>query len=136
MNDINAIRDQIRVNPNAVLQIWPKYAPDAHTVMRDELLWGWNPNANGGEIILKLGHFPIHFVARPGAHKVEALAVRSSILFLSDSAPGTPPKMIHWGLTKLDAHTWGVSPSVHLPGAFHGYVTLCEVPEPAPWEDK
>lgn len=132
MNDINKIREQIRVNPNAVLHVWPKYAADAFTSNRDELLWGWNPNANGGEVVLKLGRYPLHFVARPGEPAMEE--PRSS--FIYTPGPPAPAKMKHWGLTKLGPSVWTVSPSVHLPDAFHGYVTLCEVPDPAPWEAK
>lgn len=133
MRDIEKIRAQLRVNPDAILHVWPTYASDAFVTNRDELLWGWNLNANGGEIILKLGRYPIHFPARPGEFALEE-APRSSLILIPGASG--PPKMKHWGLTKLGGDVWAVSPSIHLPSAFHGYVTLCAVPNPPPWEIK
>lgn len=130
MNDIREIRAQIGHNPNAVLHVWPKYTPDALDERRDELLWGWLRACQ--EIVLRLGRFPLHFGAKVGPPEFEPPPT-PTVLWTPNPQPA-PPKMKSWGLTKLDAHTWAVTPSVHLPGAFHGYVVLCEVPEPAPWE--
>jgi hypothetical protein len=37
-------------------------------------------------------------------------------------------------LQRLDRYTWDISPSVHFPGQYHGFVTLVGVPVPEPWE--
>lgn len=132
MNDINEIRAQIKHNPNVVLHVWPRYTKNALDDPRDELLWGWLGPCS--EIVLRLGRFPLHFNAKVGAPEFEPSPAPSLLWTPNASQQHAAPKMKHWGLTKLDARTWAVSPSIHLPGAFHGYVVLCEVPEPAPWE--
>lgn len=38
-----------------------------------------------------------------------------------------------WSLVRLGPGVWDVEPSVVVPGQFHGYITLVDVPEPAPW---
>lgn len=129
MRNIEQIRATIRANPGAVLQVWPTYTPDAFNDPKDALMWGWNPNAHGGEIVLRLGRYSLCFPARPGESAFEPITPSLIIL-----ATPQPAKMRHWGLVKLGPSVWAVTPSVHLPDAFHGYVTLCEVPEPAPWE--
>lgn len=35
---------------------------------------------------------------------------------------------------KVWSGVWALSPSLNLPGVFHGYLVLSGVPEPAPWE--
>jgi hypothetical protein len=42
-------------------------------------------------------------------------------------------KMVRWGLRKLGPTVWMVQPSIVVPGALHAFVTIVEVPEPAPW---
>jgi hypothetical protein len=130
MRDIEAIRAQVRANPNAVLFVWPTYTERFLDDPRDALLWGWNPSER--EIVLRLGHYPLHFKAEAGEPVMEEAALRPFLIYVP--RPPTPTKMKHWGLTKLGPSVWAVSPSIHLPGTFHGYVTLCEVPDPAPWE--
>lgn len=39
-----------------------------------------------------------------------------------------------WTLEKLGAGVWAVLPSLHFQGVIHAYVTIKNVPEPAPWE--
>lgn len=39
-----------------------------------------------------------------------------------------------WRLVKLAPGVWDVPVSVHVPGQMHAFMTLLEVPEPAPWE--
>ncbi len=39
-----------------------------------------------------------------------------------------------WLLQRLAPGVWDVPTSIHVPGQFHGFVTLLGVPEPAPWE--
>lgn len=132
MNDINQIRAQLRMNSNAILHVWPRFTPQPFDDPRDELLWGWNPNANGGEVVLRLGRYPIHFAARIGDPVMEKATATASLIIIPGPPP--PPRMKAWGLTKLGDSVWAVAPSIHLPGAFHGYVVLCDVPNPAPWE--
>lgn len=38
-----------------------------------------------------------------------------------------------WGLRKLGLGVWALSDSIHLPGIYHAYVVLHDVPEPPPW---
>lgn len=38
-----------------------------------------------------------------------------------------------WGLVRLGDSVWTLARSVHIPGQFHAFVTLVNVPEPAPW---
>ena len=40
-----------------------------------------------------------------------------------------------WPLVKLAAGVWDVPVSIVVPGYFHGFVTLLDVPDPAPWEE-
>ena len=39
-----------------------------------------------------------------------------------------------WQLVKLGPGVWDVLPSIHVPGQMHAFVTIVEVPDPAPWE--
>lgn len=39
-----------------------------------------------------------------------------------------------WPLLQLAPGVWDLPRSVHVPGQFHGFVTLLGVPEPAPWQ--
>lgn len=39
----------------------------------------------------------------------------------------------HWQLVRLGPGVWDISPSVHVPGQLHAFLTLVDVPEPAPW---
>jgi len=41
-------------------------------------------------------------------------------------------KMVSWGMRRLGPTVWMVSPSIIIPG-LHAFVTIVEVPEPAPW---
>jgi hypothetical protein len=51
-----------------------------------------------------------------------------------DGKPGTREDgRFAWALTRLDTHTWDVTPSVHFPSQLHGHLTLIDVPDPAPW---
>lgn len=52
--------------------------------------------------------------------------------------PGGPPRFgpgfSVWSLLKIEPSTWQIVPSVHFRGYLHAFVTLVEVPDPAPWE--
>ncbi len=52
----------------------------------------------------------------------------------ADGAPadGPPPRFV---LQRLGPTVWTLAPSLVVPGALHAYVTLVDVPDPAPWED-
>lgn len=39
-----------------------------------------------------------------------------------------------WDLVKLAPTVWDIPMSVHVPGQLHAYITLLNVPDPAPWE--
>lgn len=47
--------------------------------------------------------------------------------------PGVPYNVEAFGLEHIGPGVWVVSPSVWVPGAFHAYVVLRDVPEPAPF---
>ena len=47
--------------------------------------------------------------------------------------PGVPYKVDAFGLTRIGPGVWVVSPSVWVEGAFHAFVVLHDVPEPAPF---
>lgn len=50
------------------------------------------------------------------------------------SDPGEfPPYFVAY---KIGATVWKVAPSLTVPGMIHTYLTLVDVPEPAPWESK
>ncbi len=39
-----------------------------------------------------------------------------------------------FGIRKVALGLWTLNPSLNIPGAFHGYVVVHGVPDPAPWE--
>lgn len=52
--------------------------------------------------------------------------------FLDVDPDGT--RQDRWGLMKLAPGVWDIPVSVVVPGQFHAFVTLVNVPDPAPWE--
>lgn len=52
------------------------------------------------------------------------------------SPDASDPTMLCWGLRRLGPSVWTVEPSVVTPFGFHAFVTICEVPEPAPFVEK
>ena len=42
----------------------------------------------------------------------------------------------HWQLVRLGPGVWDISPSVVVQGQLHAFLTLVDVPEPAPWLDR
>lgn len=50
------------------------------------------------------------------------------------SGPHDKPEA--WGLEQLGPGVWSVEPSVIIPGLLHAFVTMVNVPEPAPWSKK
>jgi hypothetical protein len=43
-------------------------------------------------------------------------------------------EMEAWGLEQLGQGAWDLSPSIQQPARFHGFFTIVDVPDPAPWE--
>lgn len=47
--------------------------------------------------------------------------------------PGVPYAVEAFGLTRIGIGVWVVAPSVWVPGTFHAYVVVYDVPVPAPF---
>ncbi len=63
------------------------------------------------------------------------LAVRRKAkrqVFFIDVVPGTRVDN-RWSLVQLSPGVWEVTPSVHVPGQIHAFITLVNVPQPPPW---
>lgn len=43
---------------------------------------------------------------------------------------GPPPRFV---LLQLGSTVWKITPSLFVPSLVHGYITIINVPEPAPW---
>lgn len=43
---------------------------------------------------------------------------------------GPPPRFVMY---RLGPGVWKITPSLYVPTMVHGYLTLVDVPEPAPW---
>lgn len=48
--------------------------------------------------------------------------------------PSDVARADRWMLVKLAPGVWDIPTSIHVPGQFHGFTTLLNVPDPAPWE--
>ena len=49
---------------------------------------------------------------------------------------GPREKPTAWGMQKLGEGVWALEPSLVIPDVFHAFVTIINVPSPAPWEIK
>jgi hypothetical protein len=46
----------------------------------------------------------------------------------------TEDEVITYGLDRLSAGVWAMTPSLNIEGFIHAFVVLYDVPDPAPWE--
>ena len=102
-------------NPSlACGQAFLRYEKDAERYRGTELVFG----VNGGSVILMFGFsgFPVEIpVSEDGPEQNEF------------------GEAVSFGAEKIASGLWALTPSLNIPGVIHVFVTLYDVPSPAPW---
>lgn len=98
-------------------QIFARFVREDDRMQGGEVLASWEPN---GQMLLWLG----------GDGMLP--------LPIADDGPSIDDYGViaAYGLENIDNGLWALVPSLNVPGVIHAFVTIYDVPHPAPWESR